>query len=184
MTNDAGDRIIVAGIGNVLRGDDGFGPAVIGALSARADLPETVRLVELGIGGVGLVHELMDGCAMLVIVDAVDRGRAPGSLYVLEAALPPIADLSNDERYRISIDMHETIPERALVVAQAAGVLPAVIRIVGCQPLETETFSTELTPAVRSAVPDAVDAVLSILERHRRERPGDREPAAAGNEVE
>ena len=84
MTDVARPRILVAGIGNVLRGDDGFGPAVVQALLARGALPAGVHAVELGIGGVGLVHELMDGYDAVVIVDAVDRG---GALWVM-GALP------------------------------------------------------------------------------------------------
>src|ERR671934_169318 len=83
MTDAARPRILIAGIGNVLRGDDGFGPAVVQALLARGALPRGVHAVELGIGGIGLVHELMDGYDAVVIVDAVDRGGAPGAIHVL-----------------------------------------------------------------------------------------------------
>jgi hydrogenase maturation protease len=153
-------RVLIAGIGNVLRADDGFGPAVIQALEAQGGLPEGVRTLEVGIGGIGLVHELMDGWDALVLVDAMDRGGPPGQVWVLEAEVPEVGP----EEQRIGgNDLHEVIPERVLILAKALGVLPAFVRLVGCQPEETETFATELTPVVRQALPGALQAIQSIL---------------------
>ena len=159
-------RILVAGVGNVLRGDDGFGPTVVRALAAAGGLPPGVRLVELGIGGISLVHELMDGYDALILVDAVDRGGAPGSLYMLEPEVPDAAALPVAERCALAADMHQAVPERALVLARAAGVLPPVVRIVGCQPAETEDFATSLSPPVQAAVPAAVETILALTGCH------------------
>ncbi|MDP9377642.1 MAG: hydrogenase maturation protease, partial [Actinomycetota bacterium] len=74
-------RALVACVGNPLRGDDGFGPAVAEAIN---DLPDGVRLVETGIGGVALLQELMAGWDGLILVDATDRGAAPGTVFALE----------------------------------------------------------------------------------------------------
>jgi hydrogenase maturation protease len=160
-------RILVAGVGNMLRGDDGFGPAVVRALEAAGGLPPSVRLVELGIGGIGLVHELMDGYDTLILVDAVDRGGAPGSLYMLEPEVLDAAALPVAERCELSADMHQAVPERALVMARAAGVLPPLVRIIGCQPAETEDFSTALSPPIQAAVPAAVEMVLALTGGHK-----------------
>lgn len=158
-------RILIAGMGNVLRGDDGFGVAVIGALERSRDrLPAAARLVEVGIGGIGLIQELMDGYDALLLVDAVDRGGAPGTLYVLEPEVPDVRELAAEERRIMAGDMHELVPSRALVLAAALDVLPPRVRIVGCQPAETEELSTELTAAVAAAVPAAVEAVLRLVE--------------------
>jgi hydrogenase maturation protease len=159
-------RILVAGVGNVLRGDDGFGPAVVRVLEAAGGLPPGVRLVELGIGGIGLVHELMDGYDALVLVDAVDRGGTPGSLYILEPEVPDAAALPVAERCALAADMHQAVPERALVMARAAGVLPPVVRLVGCQPAATEDFATTLSPPVLAAVPAAVETILTLISGH------------------
>jgi hydrogenase maturation protease len=157
-------RVLVAGVGNVLRGDDGFGPAVVQALEADGGLPDGVRIVEVGIGGIGLVHELMDGYDALVIVDAVDRGGTPGSLYVLEPEVPEPAAVPAQERHELATDLHDAVPWRALVMARAVDALPPVVRIVGVQPAETEEFSTELSACVRTVVPAAVQEVRSIVE--------------------
>lgn len=156
-------RVLVAGVGNVLRGDDGFGPAVIDALLAAGDLPQGVRAVEVGIGGINLVHELMDGYDILVLVDAVNRSGAPGSLYTLEVTVPDVATIPALERRGIAADMHEAVPGQALIMAGAVGALPPVVRMIGCQPAETEDFSMELSPCVQRAVPAAVETIRAIL---------------------
>lgn len=156
-------RVLVAGMGNVLRGDDGFGPAVIRAFEETDGVPAGVRAVEVGIGGIGLVHELMDGYDALVLVDAVDRDGAPGALYLLEPTVPDVAALPGLQRRELASDMHQTAPGPALIIAQAVGALPPVVRLVGCQPAEIEDFATELSALVRRAVPAAVEAIMALL---------------------
>jgi hydrogenase maturation protease len=156
-------RILVAGVGNILRGDDGFGPAVIRALESGASLPEGVRAIEIGIGGFSLVQELLDGYDALVVVDAVERDGPPGSLYVLEPAVPEVEAIPPQARRDLAADMHGAVPARALLIARAAGVLPAVVRLVGCQPGQSEECTMELSAPVQAAVPRGVDAVRAIL---------------------
>jgi Ni,Fe-hydrogenase maturation factor len=57
------------------------------------------------------------------------------------------------------------VPGQVLILARALGVLPPVVRIIGCQPAETEEFSLELTPVVQSAVPAAIEEILSFAAR-------------------
>jgi hydrogenase maturation protease len=150
-------RVLVAGVGNVLRGDDGFGPAVLRSLLARAPELPGVRIVEVGISGIRLVHELMDGYEALILIDAVDRAGTPGTLYVLEPQLPL------EECPAPPPDLHHVVPSSVLSVARALGVLPEFVRIVGCQPGSVEEFVMELTPPVARAVPAALDAVRELL---------------------
>lgn len=156
--------MVVAGIGNVLRADDGFGPAVIRALDGSGTMPAGVRTLEVGIGGIGLIHELLEGCDALLMVDAVDRGDLPGTLFVLEPEVAEVDSTSITDPAFLATDMHEVVPGRVLLLARALGVLPPVVRIIGCQPAETEEFSTELTPVVREAVPGAVREIRSMLD--------------------
>lgn len=155
-------RILVAAVGNVLRGDDGFGPALLERLDTEP-LPAGVRALEVGIGGIALVHALMDGYDALVVVDAVDRGAAPGTLHLLEPEIPDPAALSGEQRRVFAADMHETLPARALLLARAAGVLPRQVRILGCQPAEVEQFRTGLSAAVADALPRAVDRLRELV---------------------
>lgn len=155
-------RVLVVGVGNVLHGDDGFGVEVARRLSERA-LPPGVVVAETGIGGIHLVHELMAGYDALVVVDTVDRGRPPGTVMVIEADVTDVAELPADERHDLLADMHLATPERALMVARAAGVLPERTIIVGCQPAEIETLGIGLTEQVSQAVRSAVNEVEVCL---------------------
>lgn len=147
----------------MLRCDDGFGPAVVRALEAQAPLPPGVKTLETGIGSVALVLELAEGYDALILVDAVDRGGPPGSLYVLQPEVPLPDSIPPLERWEWSNDTCQTLPSRALVMARALGALPRVTWIIGCQPAETEEFMTELSPTVEEAVPKAVKLIQSLL---------------------
>jgi hydrogenase maturation protease len=140
---------------------------VVAALLSLCDLgddalPDGVHAVELGIGGIGLVHELMDGYDALVIVDAVDRNGAPGTVYVLEPEVPTLEAIAALEGQSF-LDMHEVVPARALVLARAAGVLPPLVRIIGCQPGETEDLSMQLSAVVAPAVAVAIDRIFAFV---------------------
>jgi hydrogenase maturation protease len=145
-------RILVAGVGNVLRGDDGFGPAVVARLD---DLPAGVETVETGIGGVALLQELLSGCDGFVLVDAVDRGAAPGTVFELR---PEVGDAVH------VADVHLANPDRVLSMAKTMGVLPARVRIVGCQPLEVDELGQGLSAVVEAAIEPAMATVRRIVD--------------------
>ena len=150
-------RILVAGVGNVLRGDDGFGPAVIERLGP---LPAGVDTVETGIGGVALLQELLAGCEGFVLVDAVDRGAPPGTVFELEPAVGDAIHVA---------DVHLANPDRVLSMAKTMGVLPRRVRIVGCQPAEVDELVGGLSPAVAESVERAASVVRRIVEAWLRE---------------
>ena len=152
-------RVLVAGVGNVLRGDDGFGVEVARRL-ATTRVPDGVHVVETGIGGIALVQELCDGWDALVLVDTVDRGRCPGTVLVIEPEVADIDTLSWEERHDGLADMHLATPERALVLARALGVLPPRVVLVGCQPEAADAVGPGLTPPVAAAVGVAIAQVL------------------------
>lgn len=150
-------RIVVGCVGNVLRGDDGFGPAVAARLTA---LPVGVEVVESGIGGIALLQELLAGCDGLIVVDAVDRGAPAGTVFVIE---PEIDD------YDLVPDMHLATPERVLSMAKGIGCLPARVALVGCQPTDAEGFGAGLSAAVEGALEAAAEQVLKVVEEWRAE---------------
>src|SRR5262245_49581995 len=113
--------VLVAGIGNVLLRDDGFGIAVVQRLAQHPALPPGVIVREIGIGGISLVQELFDGYDVLLIVDAVERGGAPGTIYLLEQEVPNLAEWPYEERQDFLANMHMTTPARALILARALG---------------------------------------------------------------
>ena len=142
----------MAGVGNVLRGDDGFGPAVIERLG---ELPVGVESVETGIGGVALLQELLAGCDGFVLIDAVDRGAVPGTLFELRPEVGEAVHVA---------DVHLANPDRVLSIAKTMGVLPARVRIVGCQPAEVDELGQGLSEVVESAVDRAATIVRRIVD--------------------
>ncbi len=140
-------RVLVAGVGNVLRGDDGFGPAVAELLTA---LPEGAEVIETGTGGIALLQELMVGCSGLIVIDAVERGAEPGTLFFIEPEV---------ERGEHVPDIHLANPARVLSMAKTMGVLPDRVVIIGCQPLDTEELCQGLSPPVQRALAIAVHKI-------------------------
>lgn len=144
-------RIIVACVGNVLRRDDGFGYAVAERLDG---LPEGVEVHETGIGGIALLQELMRGCDGLIVVDAVDRGGVPGTLFLIEPEIGAPSPVP---------DMHLANPDQVLAMAARMDCLPPRILLVGCQPLDADGLGQGLTPVVEQAVGVAVTHIRDTL---------------------
>lgn len=159
--------ILVAGIGNVLKGDDGFGIAALAAFR-RETLADDVHCIETGIGGMHLVQELMRGYGALILFDAVDRGDAPGRVTVLEPLLPGLDDLTDTERRDYFCETHYAVPIRALTLAREVGVLPGMVRIVGCQVADADSYGMGLDPMVAAAIPEAVRAAAALVEQLRK----------------
>lgn len=157
-------RVLVAGLGNLLRADDGFGVAVARRL-LEEPRPDGVSVLELGIGGIHLVQELLGdgGVDALVVVDAVDLGRPPGTVVVLHADVPDVSALPLWERRDRLADMHYATPDRALELARALGALPDRTWVVGCQPAEVDRLGVDLSPAVREAVAVAAEEVRRLV---------------------
>lgn len=152
----AGKRMVVAGFGNVLRGDDGFGVAVVQRLEQSGRVPTNTVLVEVGTGGIALAQELLTPCDRLVIVDAMTRGGPPGSVYVLHV---------DEVAPARSVDMHLAVPARALGLAQALGALPREVFLVGCEPAVVDDLTMTLSESVARAVDAAVLQVQTLLGR-------------------
>jgi hydrogenase maturation protease len=147
-------RTLIAGFGNELRGDDGFGIEVVRRLQ-RKDLGPDVHVIEIGTAGLQLVQHLLDAYDRLIIVDAIARGGAAGSIIVL--AVDDVA-ASHDAG-----DMHLAVPSRALAMARGIGALPAKVFIVGCEPGCVDELITELSADVRAAVDEAITQVQRLL---------------------
>jgi hydrogenase maturation protease len=147
--------VLVAGVGNVFFGDDGFGVEVARRLAAGL-LPPGVEVRDFGIRGIHLAFELLEPRALVVLVDAMPRGGAPGSLYVLEpdlAGAPATADAHAME-----------LPAVFAAVRAMGGTLPRVL-VVGCEPATCD--GPELSEAVRAAIEPALELVREVLRRER-----------------
>lgn len=156
-------RVLIAGVGNLLRRDDGFGVEVARRLQT-VPLPPDVVVVETGIAGIALVQELQDGWDALVVVDAVDHGRAPGTVMFIEPEVLDVDTVSFERRHDLLADMHLATPELAMMLARALGVLPPNVVLVGCQIAEPDAVGEGLTPPVAAAVEIAVREILRHVE--------------------
>jgi hydrogenase maturation protease len=150
-------RVLVAGIGNVFLGDDGFGVAVVDRLS-HARLPSWVKVADYGIRGMDLAYALAE-YELAILVDAVPRGGPPGTVYVIEAAL---------ENLEPTLDTHGMDPVKVLSLAQELGQMPKRVVVVGAEPQrvispDAGEVVVELSEPVRAAVDEAVRAIESLL---------------------
>lgn len=145
--------ILVAGVGNIFLGDDAFGSEVARSLE-ETEMPDGVRVVDYGIGGIHLAYDLLDGAGLLVLIDAVEHGRDPGTVSVIE--------VDPDEVGSAALDSHAMDPAAVLAnVRRLGGTVPRTL-IVACEPADCAE-GLGLSDAVRSAIPPAVAAVHELL---------------------
>jgi hydrogenase maturation protease len=148
-------RVLVAGVGNVFLGDDGFGPEAARRLAARP-LPAGVRVVDYGIRGMHLAYDLLEGYDLLVVLDAAPRGGRPGDVVLLEVGE---ADLGDGD-----FDAHGMEPTSVLAsLGSLGGRLPRTL-VVGCEPADTAA-GMGLSPPVEAALDGAVEMVTGLLVR-------------------
>jgi hydrogenase maturation protease len=150
-------RVLVAGIGNIFLGDDGFGVAVADRL-ARQEVPAGVDVADFGIRGMDLAYAL-EGYDVAIFVDALPRGGVPGTLYVIE---PDLDD------HTAAPEAHSMDPVKVIALARELGEMPDRILVVGCEPRtvmtgEEEDVVAEMSEPVRAAVDGAVRLVERIL---------------------
>jgi hydrogenase maturation protease len=152
-------RVLVAGIGNVFLGDDGWGVALAGRLSTR-ELPRGVDVADFGIRGMDLAYAMQDYDAV-IFLDATPRGESAGTLYVIEPDL---------EEIEMTIDAHGMNPVKVLALARTLGseALPRTL-VVGCEPqtrmsAEDEQIVAELTEPVRASLDRATEIVEDLLQ--------------------
>ncbi len=161
-----GPSILIAGVGNVLRGDDGFGIELANRLLATSDLPPSAKVIETGIGGMTLVQEVMLGYDLLILLDAYRNNGKPGELHLLQPVVSDLSDLSVHELRDYFSDTHYATPMRALNLLAQMRKLPETIYILGCEPESLDGLRIGLSPAVAASVDKAVRMALRCVERH------------------
>jgi hydrogenase maturation protease len=179
-------KVLIAGIGNVFLGDDGFGVAVAARLAGTA-LPKGVEVVDYGIRGMHLAYDLANGYDAAILVDATPRGGTPGTIYVIEPDLgtadpcPAGADMVSAESATPDpgggsgtgvdammaasplFDAHGMQPDVVFgMLDMLGGDRPGRILVVGCEPASVD-YGMELSEPVAAAVDDAVRVVLDMV---------------------
>lgn len=153
-------RVLVAGIGNIFEGDDGFGVEVVKRL-VQHKLPSAVRVVDFGIRGFDLAYALQDGYETTILIDAYPHGQAPGTVSLVEP------DLSGLEEGPGAVEPHRMNPLQVLRMAKAMNGSVKNILLVGCEPADLggEQGHMGLSAPVLAAVDEAVKLVSSVVEK-------------------
>lgn len=157
-------RILIACIGNIFLGDDGFGTAVALRLTGRK-LPPEVVLKDFGIRGLDLTYALLDPYELVILVDACRRGGEPGALYLVE---PDPAEWSTQGASRVRLETHAMNPMQVLRTVQSMGGAPGRILIVGCEPAEIgsdEEGKLGLSDPVDNAIAEAIALIETLVSK-------------------
>lgn len=147
---------LIAGVGNIFLGDDGFGVEVARRL-ASMQLPDGVRAADFGIRGIHLAYELLDGYESTILVDATPRGGEPGTVYLIEPDLETLDDAGPS-------DAHGMDPRTVFAMLKTLGGNPGRVRIVGCEPASTDE-EMGLSEPVAAGVEEAVRMILQLIEK-------------------
>jgi len=159
----AKQSILIAGIGNIFLGDDGFGVEVVKRLANRS-VPKGVRVADFGIRGFDLTYALEDGYETVILVDAYPHGETPGTVYVVAPDTDAVDPANAPEGV---VETHGMNPMKVLRMAKAMNGRLGKVLLVGCEPA---TFGGEeghmgLSKPVEAAVDEAVTLIGSLVEK-------------------
>ena len=156
-------KVLVAGVGNIFLGDDAFGVEVVQRLAPR-QWPEGVRVVDFGIRSYDLAYALMEDWELVILVDAVSRGEAPGTVYTLE---PDVSGArSGASQMGMGFDAHTMNPVSVLQLVSALGGKVGRMLVVGCEPATVDPDQTGhfgLTAPVLGAVDEAIQVIEELI---------------------
>jgi hydrogenase maturation protease len=155
--------MLIAGVGNIFLGDDGFGVEVASRL-ATADLPDWVSVADYGISGMHLAYDLAEGYESTILVDATPRGGEPGTVYVMEldTGAPSGAAAPEAARGIPQLDAHGMQPDVVFGMLNLLGADAGRVLLVGCEPASTDE-GIGLSAPVTAAVDEAVRVVLDLV---------------------
>jgi hydrogenase maturation protease len=157
-------RVLIACVGNIFLGDDGFGCEVAKRLAGEP-LPEGVKLTDYGTGGMHLAYDLADGYETTILVDAAPRGGEPGTITVVEvdpAEHKNPAESAGVLAGSMLFDAHGMQPDVVFGIIDMLGAKAGRILVVGCEPASVE-YSMELSEPVAAAVDEAAHIVLDMV---------------------
>jgi coenzyme F420 hydrogenase subunit delta len=140
-------EILITGCGNKLFGDDGFGPEVVEYLTKHYSVPENVCLMDVGTGIRKILFTLTlsePRPEVIVIIDAVDKGRKPGEIF--EISLDEVPEEKIDD-----FSIHQ-VPSSNLL-KELQDLCSVNVRVMTCQ---TQTIPEEIQPGLSEPVKKAV----------------------------
>jgi hydrogenase maturation protease len=149
-------HVVVLGVGNILWADEGFGVRCVEALARRYSFGQGVELVDGGTQGLALLP-ILQRASHVLLLDAVDCGRAPGTLIVARDGEVPRC-IGRDH-----MSLHQAGMNDVLGCLAMLGHAPTALTLIGLQPVELEDYGGSLTPQARAQVPPAVELALAEL---------------------
>lgn len=153
------DQVLIAGVGNIFLGDDAFGVEVARVMATRP-LPQGVAVRDFGIRSFDLAYALLDHWSAVILVDAVSRNHAPGTLFVIEPDLSELAEAGETATF----DAHSMNPVTVLRLAQTLGEIQPKVFVVGCEPADLggDEGRMGLSPPVEAAIEEAAAMVQTL----------------------
>ncbi len=154
--------VLIAGIGNIFLGDDGFGSEVARRLAERA-WPAEVQVVDYGIRGFDVAFALMNEPDLAILMDATSQGGTPGTLYLIE---PDAAELNNSQLRELPVDTHAMTPTKVFQLVRAMDGRLGRVLVVGCEPGDfgpADEGRMGLSPAVAAAVDEAIKLIEKLV---------------------
>ncbi|MFH9247301.1 hydrogenase maturation protease [Streptomyces lydicus] len=154
-------RTLIAGVGNIFLGDDGFGVEAVRRLGEHP-LPEGVEVVDAGVRGIHLAYQMLDGYHTVLLVDATARGTEPGTLHLLDATDPAVTRPRDT-----ALDGHHMTPDAVLALldtlsAGTGGRRPRRVMVLGCEPADLAE-GIGLSRPVEAAVDEAVRMIRQLV---------------------
>jgi hydrogenase maturation protease len=172
-------RTLIACLGNIFLGDDGFGVEVARRLAGE-ELPAGARLTDYGIRGMHLAYDLAEGWDTTILVDTADRGGKPGTVYVIRPERAQATGAGDGLVNSMLLDPHGMQPDVMLGMAGTLGAEAGQVLVVGCQPACLDE-GMGLSAPVAAAVDEAAQVVLSLVHDASREpASGDDPPGEHG----
>jgi hydrogenase maturation protease len=144
-------KTLILGVGNYLLSDDGLSVHVLEQLEANHTFPEEIEVVDGGTCGLDLL-QFLEGITNLIIVDAVNAGKEPGTIIRLSGDQVP-AYLS------MKISPHDIGLPDLLATAKLRDLYPPNVIVLGIQP-ESLAVSVDLSPSVAAKLDELVEMLV------------------------
>jgi hydrogenase maturation protease len=146
--------ILVLGVGNLVLTDEGVGVHVARRMQ-EMDLPSDVDVMDGATGGFDLLDDI-EGRKKVIVVDTVNGGEAPGTIYRMTAE-----DIEETEKARLSL--HEIDVTDLLKLADLFEIQKPEIVIIGIEPKDMDSASMELSPEIEAKVPRLIELVMKEI---------------------
>ncbi len=150
------ERQVVLGLGNTLNRDEGLGVHALEQLARRLGPQPSFELLDGGVLGLNLLP-LVEECSHLLVLDAADTGREPGTVVELSREQIPLYT-------GLKLSLHQVTFQEVLGLASFRANLPPHLHLVGVQPGDI-SIGLELSPAVASALPEVIERAVAVLVR-------------------